>query len=220
MYNKDKANSIDKYFKERIKEMNKSLLTGVKSDELPYKVKPLFSNAERQFYLYMSNNLIFNEKIIIAPKVRLGDLADVVNESLVNKDSFYKIAYKHVDYVILDRDTLDVICVVELNDFTHMTDKGSDRDKFVYSVLDRVGIKFVRIDTPVADVNKSTLELIEFYIAEHFSPKCPYCKSHMTVHKSYNARNYGHRFWGCDNYPKCCYTIDIDQDRGILFNEA
>ena len=127
-----------------------------------------------------------------------------------NSKAFYKIACKHVDYLIVDRNTFDIICAVELDDYTHETDKAKERDTFVYHALHEVGIELVRIKTAIKDISKKDLTYIEKIIAAKYAPKCPVCGGEMLVRTSRKSHNLGHRFYGCAKNYGCCGNIDID----------
>ena len=182
-----------------------------KNLEFPYIKREFMTNAEKQLYHFMRENLYLKEKITIFSKVRLGDIMDVDTRLVKPNDkAFYNIACKHVDFLIVDKYTLDIICVVELDDYTHDNDKAKERDAFVYHALQEVGIELVRIKTPIKDISKDDLIYTENIIATKYSPKCPICGGEMIVRTSRKSYNRGHRFYGCAKNFGCCGTIDID----------
>ena len=124
---------------------------------------------------------------------------------------FWKVTNKHVDYVICRADTLKVMCVVELDDYTHDTAEAIERDQFVMQVLKVAGIDTYRIKTRIRNISVADLELIDECINKEFAPPCPYCGMTMIPRKCMSGRNKGHRFYGCPNYINDCRkTIDID----------
>lgn len=179
----------------------------------PYKKRPwLLSDAEKTFYNYMVDNLKYDIKIMV--KVRLADIVDVNEAKTRDSGALYKIACKHLDYVITDS-KLDIICAVELDDYTHATKKAHERDRFVKEVLQECGVPFFRVGTKVRNLTTDDLKYIEMCILEYFAPICPACGRPMELQICHRRNRYGHKFYGCLGYyehgkNRCGYTIDID----------
>lgn len=196
--------------KQDMEKRNEELL---KIRQHPYiKKQSILTTAEKKCYKFLLQHL--GDKVIILSKVRLADVVEL-NE-LVTRDTkaFFKIAYKHLDYVILSKD-LDLICAVELDDYTHDTEKAKERDQFVAEVLLDCGIPFFRIKTKVDLLTTLDIKAIEMCVLEYLAPTCPVCGRPMEPKMSSNKRNYGHKFYGClgwyEKEPnKCHCTIDID----------
>jgi len=123
----------------------------------------------------------------------------------------YKIASKHVDFLICKYDTLEIICVVELDDYTHDTPENKERDIFIMQTLYNVGIDVIRIRVPIKTICKHDLEFLDEKINTVLAPNCPYCGIKMIPKKSMSKNNKGHRFFSCPNFlTGCRYTINID----------
>lgn len=193
----------------RKEEQNKKEIAS-KPQEYPYIKVDLMTGAEKQLYFFMKNNLLFMDRITIFPKVRLGDIVNLDKRISNNKSDYYKVACKHVDYLIVDNKTLEIICVIELDDYTHDRPDVVKRDEFLKWTLLAADIPLVRIKTKIEIITKQDLRLAEEYIANHFSPPCHYCGSLMQVKESKKPHNNGHRFYGCIKWPECKATIDID----------
>lgn len=180
--------------------------------EMPYIKVPLLTDAETQFYHYMRNHLCQIEKIVIFPKVRLADIVNV-DENLTRDNKYlWKITNKHVDFLICNAFTLETICVVELDDYTHETEEGKARDLFIMQVLYEAGIKIARVKSRIRDIQSKDLDLANEYINQALAPKCPYCGITMIPRKQTTGNHVGHRFYGCANYMSGCrHTIDIDK---------
>lgn len=199
--------------KEEIDKRNAELL---KIRRHPYVRKQcVLTDAEKVCFKFLRARLNkLNKEITLLSKVRLADVVEL--NQLVTRDTaaFRKIAYKHLDYAILSPD-LDLICIVELDDYTHETEKAQERDKFVTEVLQDCGIPFFRIKSRVANLSTDDTVNIEMCILEYLAPKCPLCGRPMEPKVSRQHHNYGHRFYGCLGWyeygsAKCNYTIDID----------
>ena len=174
--------------------------------DFPYKRVKLLTDAELQLFHFMQNNLCQIDRLTILAKVRLADIAEVDTRVTLNKDFLWKITNKHVDFLICDKNNLDIICAVELDDYTHETQEAKDRDMFIMQVLDSVGVKTIRIRTKIRAIEKSDLVLIDDCINRRLAPKCPYCGKQMYPKVS----RVGHRFYACEDFINCRRTIDID----------
>jgi hypothetical protein len=148
--------------------------------------------------------------VTVLAKVRIADIIKVDEQITRDSKYFYQIAYKHIDFIICNKADLDIICAVELDDFTHDTDERHERDRFVEEVLYECKIKLFRIKFKIMCIEERDIREIVNEVYRHQAPNCPVCKTKMDVYESKRKRNAGHRFYGCINYPNCRETIDID----------
>lgn len=176
--------------------------------DYPYTGVEILTTAELQLFNFMKNNLYNIDRVEIMVKVRVADLIKVDNRLSADRDKkfLYSITNKHVDYVICEKGTMHVICVVELDDYTHEAKDRKAKDEFVMRALGAAGIKTYRIKVRISTIEKSDLRDIEKEINTYFAPNCPVCGKRM---KPKENRKNGHRFYGCDN-KECKRTIDID----------
>lgn len=125
----------------------------------------LFSNAERMFFLVLDEAL--GSEYRVFTKVRLADLITPAGISGRKQwwNAFKRISSKHVDYVVVDRQRLGVVAVVELDDRSHQRADRRERDAFVNAAFAQAGIRLVRVPTRgrynVADVRSQVLGLGE-----------------------------------------------------------
>lgn len=199
------VNEISKNKEKQLKKEIESI-----DKDFPYIKGTLITNAEIKLYNFMENHLINKDRIRILTKVRLGDLIQVDTRITSNTKLYYKVACKHVDYVIVDRDTFDVICVVELDDYTHENEKVKLVDQFKFAALQSAGIKMYRIKCRIADISQKDLRQIEESILMYYRKPCAICGRDTVVKESRKRSNYGHRFYSCSGYPECKYSLDID----------
>lgn len=181
-----------------------------KDTNFPYIARNIMTDAEKQLYFFMSNNLCQVERLAIFPKVRLADIIELDKAITYDKDYLWKITNKHVDYVICNNSTLNVICVVELDDYTHENDEAKIKDMFIMQALYAAGIPTVRIRTRIKNISRSDLELVDDYINKALAKPCPRCGKPMIPRKSNCSFNRGHRFYACSDFKYCKTTIDID----------
>ncbi len=111
--------------------------------ELPYrKLDLLFTKAERSF-LGILNQALANE-VEIFGKVRVADVLDV-EAGLTPSDkqiAFNKISAKHFDFVLCDKKTLGILCVIELDDRSHNSKKRQQRDAFLVKACESAKMPF------------------------------------------------------------------------------
>lgn len=174
--------------------------------EFPYKRAKLLTDAEMQLFKFMRDNLCQADKIVILVKVRLADIAEVDSRITLDKNFLWKITNKHVDFLICEKNNLDIICAVELDDYTHESKEAKERDMFVMQVLDTVGIKTIRIKTKIRALEKTDLELVDDCINIKLAPRCSNCGRQMYPKMSRK----GHRFYACEDFINCRSTLDID----------
>jgi very-short-patch-repair endonuclease len=104
----------------------------------------LFTPAERSFYGVLEQ-AISNEYKVFG-KVRVADILKP-NSSLNKSEwqtAFNKISSKHFDYVLCQKDTLEVVGVVELDDKSHNSKKAKNRDAFLEAACNGANLKLIR----------------------------------------------------------------------------
>lgn len=106
--------------------------------------KWLLTKAERSFYGVLQ--LAIKADALLLMKVRI---ADVVKPSRKLKGAdwqraFNKIAAKHFDFVVCNPNTLEVLCVIELDDSSHKKPAVIKRDEFVNQVCESAGVPLYR----------------------------------------------------------------------------
>lgn len=175
--------------------------------DFPYIRGTLLTDAEKQLYHFMINNLCQRERLVIFPKVRLADIINVDTRITCDKTMLYKICYKHVDFLICEKDLLEPLCVIELDDYTHESNSAKNRDMFVMQALAACKIPVARIRCKIIAIERSDLRYAEELINKAIAPPCPMCGKHMIPKESRD----GHRFYACEDFINCRYTIDIDK---------
>lgn len=118
------------------------------SDDYKHYVKKnyLMSIAEHEFYKVLHEAV--KDKYYIVPQVQLSKIVEVNHYERNKRTYFNKIDRKSVDFVLFNKEYFTPYMVIELDDSSHMLPEREDRDGFVDSILNRVGIKIVHV--PVA----------------------------------------------------------------------
>lgn len=82
----------------------------------------------------------------VCPKVRIADILEVrkTGHQKIDNPMFYRIAQKHVDFVLIDFDGC-ILFAVEVDDYSHQKREVKERDRLVNSAFKDAGIPLVRV---------------------------------------------------------------------------
>ena len=119
-----------------------------------YQAQPIFTRNEWQNYKTL-RDVAAVKGYIICPKVRLLDIVKPKSGEKKYKTLLYKIQSKHVDFVICDQN-MNIKAIIELDDKSHDSEKGKERDTFVDTVLRSVGYKVIH----TRYINHDILDLV------------------------------------------------------------
>jgi len=119
------------------------LIRNLKETYLPYTKKTsVMTQAEKQYFLRLQQT--YGNQYYIFPQINLDKLIKVTD-----KRNFYsyfnKINRKSVDFVIVNKNTLETIKVIELDDYTHKWSTRIKRDYQVNKIFEKVGIPIEHI---------------------------------------------------------------------------
>jgi hypothetical protein len=190
----------------------------------PYRRQDEFlTAAERDFYRALVPAVA--ERAVVFAKVRLGDLFKTVTP---DRKEWYRarnrIERKHVDFVLVNRETLQPLLGIELNDRSHQRKDRQERDRLVVNTfaaaeLPLVGVKvrsgyapdelgrFLRHKAGLAGEPEPALKAAAtpeaVSPAQRAGPACPQCGSAMVLRTARRGGKVGNQFWGCSQYPAC-----------------
>ncbi len=123
-----------------------SLKFGARPKSYPYySCDTLLSVAELKFYTVLDK--VVPKSQSISCKVRLADIIQCSQKNW-DKGYGYKIAAKHINFVIFDKETSKIILCIELDDKSHTLPNRKKRDAFVNNAIQTAKVPFLRI--PVA----------------------------------------------------------------------
>lgn len=111
-----------------------------------YRGRPsLFTPAE--LCLLETLRTVISRSCVVAGKVRLADIIEprrgMSRQHFIA--SLNRVACKHVDFLVCDKNTYQPLYVIELDDSSHNRSDRRRRDRFVDSALAQAGIAVVRI---------------------------------------------------------------------------
>ena len=133
-------------------------------EQTPYsRRRRLVTRSELAFYRVL-RDAVDNEWEIFA-MVRIADLLSVPKGTENHRSWLNKILSKHIDFVICDKDSLEVLAGIELDDPTHLKPARMQRDKFVNAAFDDAGLPLLRIPTAdeyeASEIRKMLDQVIE-----------------------------------------------------------
>lgn len=116
-----------------------------------YQKKPLLTDHERNFY-YTLAPIAKKYDLCVLSKIRIADLVEPTAHAYKERSEYFhyfgKIKAKHIDFALCDPKDLSVKLLIELDDWTHGTTKGKERDEFVESVYADTGYRLLRVYDP------------------------------------------------------------------------
>lgn len=126
-------------------EQTLEVIDDVKLEKIPYTRKNLMTKNEWSFYKQLKP-IADSMNLSVLCKTRVADLIDI--EKGLNKSewqtAFNRINKKHIDFILCKPENLYPILLIELDDNSHDTDKGKERDEFIEKVLQKAGYKLLR----------------------------------------------------------------------------
>lgn len=113
------------------------------NDELlPYSKRPcILSPTEKKFFRKLQ--AVYGDYYYIFPQVNIDKLVNVESWEWKYKNFINRLS---VDFVIVNKETLETEMVLELDDPTHLRPDRVERDEFVNKVFQKTGIKIAHLD--------------------------------------------------------------------------
>jgi hypothetical protein len=120
-------------------------VAGTGRPSVPYKsAGPLLSAAEANF-LAALDTVAPPYRVFV--KVRLADLIAVKPglDRSRQTAALNRVASKHLDFVLMDSSSRNVVCAIELDDSSHNRSDRRQRDEFVDRACQAAGVALVRV---------------------------------------------------------------------------
>ncbi|MBQ2620357.1 MAG: DUF2726 domain-containing protein [Thermoguttaceae bacterium] len=107
----------------------------------------ILTQTENEFYSQLFNALHqAGLDVIVWPQVNVSSIIESVGkDSQQRMKAFNRICRKSVDYVIVNKRTRETLVCIELDDYTHNRNSRKERDNFINSIFNNVGIPLLRI---------------------------------------------------------------------------
>ena len=201
------------------------------SGSLPYRLRDDFlSPAELSYYRVLSTAVA--GRAVALTKVGLADLFFVPrSEGSVSFRN--RIAQKHMDLLVCDRETVRPLVGVELDDRSHERARRQERDGFVDEVFRVAGLPLIHVPArsgySVAELSAGLTQYLDSdeggqpdpsgevpdrsgaaKTAAGAVPVCPKCGVPMVVRTAGRGARKGEQFYGCPNYPRCRESLPYE----------
>lgn len=126
---------------------------------MPYQRRPdLLTPAELTFFRALERAV--DGEHYIFPKVRIGDLLCVTEGTENARGWFARIGQKHIDFVLADRQSVQPVLVIELDDSSHERPDRQARDEFVDAALNAAGLPILRVPVRQSYVEQELADAI------------------------------------------------------------
>lgn len=111
--------------------------------DVPYRKKQ-YIFTKNEYACYRNLQPIAEELgLIIYPKIRLADIVEVEKGTKEYMKWFNRISSKHIDFLMVDKDNIQIKYALELDDSSHEKESRKQRDEFVNNVCKKCGIKII-----------------------------------------------------------------------------
>lgn len=183
----------------------------------PYERQQFFlSPAEKAFFDVL--DALVGEDIVICPKPAVREVLRVKANVRRNRQRYFNwISQKHVDFVLCDRQTMQILCAVELDDRSHERADRRRRDAFMDKAFAKAGLALFHIPCRKSYGAKELNELCSFLCQDLLvledepsepqqPPICPDCGIPMVLRTATRGAHAGQQFYGCPNFPDCRQT--------------
>ena len=120
-------------------------------NKFPFTKRKLLTDREESFYRILKPVCQKNGWMILM-KLRLADLVEVKTGEIPKNDYmryFNRIKAKHTDFVLVDPDSLDILCGIELDDPSHQRADRIEQDQFVDNVYQAASIPLLHVWMPI-----------------------------------------------------------------------
>lgn len=204
---------------------------GIAAQPLPYIKKDcLLTPAERSF-LGVLEQAVGGQYRVYA-QVRLADLLAVkaTSNRSARTTAQNRINGKHADFVLCEKETLEIVCAIELDDASHQKARRKERDHFVEEACRAAGLPLARFvakaSYTIQDVRESIQQVAVLKTESASSPNdtaspqtaaqsspvsgspdkapaCPKCGAATLLRTVKSGAHAGKRLWGCANFPSC-----------------
>lgn len=195
----------------------------------PYRQRAqLFTPAEWRFLQAL--HAAMPEELLVFGKVRVADVLQPEKglDRSTWQRSFNKIAGKHFDFVLVDADSGQMRCAIELNDRSHQRKDRQERDTFLMGACKNAHFPLLMIPT-ARHYDPATLhtQINQALAGDNSAPvssnpeepaacpfpeagqHCPQCGSPLVERTARRGANAGRPFLSCADFPRCRYSRSL-----------
>ncbi len=134
----------------------------VEGNNKTYVKKTFMSICEKEFYNKIKD---LDIEYMIIPQINLASIISKKSE-----DKFQNELFRNIDFGIIDKETNEVLLLIELNDKTHESYSRIERDKKVKNICNSAGIKLITFYTKYPNKKDYVLNRIRNEIEQIKNP--------------------------------------------------
>lgn len=123
----------------------------------------MMTKRENEFFVRL--NKIFETKCYVVPQVMLSSLFNAKRGGQSTMGAWAHINRKSVDYALLSKKDLSIICAIELDDYTHDREKRKARDEEVERIFRETKLPLIRF----RDISKLSDQDILKHIVDEYN---------------------------------------------------
>lgn len=135
-----------------INNLKKDKIKNLEKEKTVYKLKPIMTECERNFYNILKK--LENEYTIIPQ----ANLASFIEKKTNNR--YYNDLFRNIDFAIFDKDLKKVLLLIEINDKTHDTIRRKSRDLKVRKICNDVNLKIITFYTKYPNESEYVLNRV------------------------------------------------------------
>lgn len=132
---------IEKTKKKKTKEEQKIIYKPVYINTTYQKKKSLLTDCEKQVFKNIQI-AIENSKLIVYPQI---NLATIIEKN--SNGQYHNELFRNLDFCLFEKNTLEPICAIELNDKSHDKPERQERDIKVKAILENANIPLITLYT-------------------------------------------------------------------------
>lgn len=129
----------------KTKSQQKAAPTTSEPDFTKYKYllrQHIMTTYEEKFFITLCE--IFDDKCYVLPQVHLSKILDHKVKQQNWQGAFSHINGKSVDFILLKKSDLSILCAIELDDWSHNLDQRKKRDREIERLFKEVKLPLVR----------------------------------------------------------------------------
>lgn len=135
----------------------------IQNTYMPYRRKNLLTKTEYIFYNTLKQ-VCDKYNLLICPKVRLEDIAEVTDKQNLMKYRGY-IKSRHVDFILCDN-KLYGLCAIELDDYSHNYSNAQATDEFKNNLFNAIKLPLFRIKVG-CDYNRELEDIMYLLVVQN-----------------------------------------------------
>lgn len=164
----------------------------------------LLSKSELVFFTKLQKAI--SSSLFVSCQVRMVDV--VKPDPRQNKTNFLKararVMQKHFDFVLCRAHDGEIVCIIELDDFSHDNPLREESDQFKNQACRHAQIPLLRYRDPhfvsIARIQKDVQKSLSYKKKPHINP-CPKCGGLLLTRENAQKKQVTY----CSSYPRCRY---------------